>query len=105
MKHLLPALLMIRLLFLSCGKRDDRIKLLLWNFGGTPPMIEWVRARVDSFNATHPGLRVVQSQKSWNMIRELLYTNTTRLDPIALEENFCTVGESGRPCEIDISVA
>jgi multiple sugar transport system substrate-binding protein len=75
MKRILTVILMITLLFLSCGKKDDRVELLLWNFGGTPPMIEWVRARVDSFNATHPSVRVVQSQKSWNMIRELLYTN------------------------------
>jgi multiple sugar transport system substrate-binding protein len=75
MKHVLVALLIVSTLFLSCGPKDDRVELLLWNFGGTPPMIEWVRARVDSFNATHPGIRVVQSQKSWNMIRELLYTN------------------------------
>ncbi len=75
MKQRLAAALLISLFLLSCGKKDDRIELLLWNFGGTPSMIEWVRARVDSFNATHPGIRVVQSQKSWNMIRELLYTN------------------------------
>ncbi len=66
---------MISLLFFSCGEKDDRVELLLWNFGGTESMIAWVRARVDSFNATHPGIRVVQSQKSWHMIRELLYTN------------------------------
>jgi len=75
MKHRLIPILLLVLLSLSCGKKDDVVELRLWNFGGTPPMMEWVRKRVDAFNATQTGIRVVQSQKSWNMIRELLYTN------------------------------
>ncbi|MGB6122747.1 MAG: hypothetical protein WBG80_12620, partial [Bacteroidota bacterium] len=68
-------ILLLALLSLSCGKKSDVVELQLWNFGGTPPMMEWVRGRVDAFNASQPRIRVVQSQKSWNMIRELLYTN------------------------------
>jgi multiple sugar transport system substrate-binding protein len=75
MKQTLTAVLLVLLVFLSCGKKDNVVELQLWNFGGTPPMMEWVRERVESFNAAHPGIRVVQSQKSWGMIRELLYTN------------------------------
>ena len=75
MKHKLIPVLLIPIFLFSCAEKDDGIELQLWNFGGTPNMMEWVRARVDSFNATHPDIRVVQSQKSWNMIRELLYTN------------------------------
>jgi multiple sugar transport system substrate-binding protein len=73
--HTAIALLLLPLLFLSCGKTDGVVELQLWNFGGTPPMMEWVRQRVDAFNASQTRIRVVQSQKSWNMIRELLYTN------------------------------
>jgi multiple sugar transport system substrate-binding protein len=75
MRHVLKMLFLTALLSISCGAPPDGVELQLWNFGGTPKMIEWVRARVDSFNASHNGIRVIQSQKSWNMIRELLYTN------------------------------
>ena len=75
MKHKTIGVLLLPLMLLSCGKKEDVVELQLWNFGGTPPMMEWVRGRVDAFNTTHTGVRVVQSQKSWNMIRELLYTN------------------------------
>jgi multiple sugar transport system substrate-binding protein len=75
MKPQLAATLLIPLFLQSCGSKDDVVEIHLWNFGGTTNMMEWVRARVDSFNNTHPGIRVVQSQKSWGMIRELLYTN------------------------------
>lgn len=63
------------LLLVSCGRKDDRVELHDWNFGGRPRLIEWTRQRVNSFESTHPGIRVVQSQKSWNMIRELLYAD------------------------------
>jgi len=75
MKDKLIPVLLIPIFLFSCAEKDDAIELQLWNFGGTPNMMEWVRARVDSFNSRHPNIRVVQSQKSWNMIRELLYTN------------------------------
>jgi multiple sugar transport system substrate-binding protein len=75
MKNTRTALLLAGFLALSCNAPRDGVELQLWNFGGNPRMIEWVRTRVDSFNATHQGIHVVQSQKSWNMIRELLYTN------------------------------
>ena len=77
MKRLLALLFLLSLLTVSCGKKHDGIELQLWNFGDLPALIEWVRSRVDSFQAAHPGVRVVQSEKSWNMIRELLYANLT----------------------------
>ncbi len=75
MRYILKMFLLIALLSVSCGAPRDGVELQLWNFGGAPKMIEWVRTRVDSFNASHRGIHVIQSQKSWNMIRELLYTN------------------------------
>jgi multiple sugar transport system substrate-binding protein len=63
------------LLGLSCAHRENAVVLQDWNFGGKPKMIEWLRERVDLFEQTHTGIRVVQSQKSWNMIRELLYAD------------------------------
>jgi len=75
MTHSLKLLLLTGFLAISCTAPGDGVELQLWNFGGVPKMIEWVRTRVDSFNANHQGIRVIQSQKSWNMIRELLYTN------------------------------
>jgi len=75
MKQRLIHVLLIALLSLSCGEKSDVVELQLWNFGGTPPMMEWVRGRVEAFNASQTRVRVVQGQKSWNMIRELLYTN------------------------------
>lgn len=68
-------LLLLSLFILTCGTKHDGVELQLWNFGGVPKMIEWVRARVDSFHTLHPAISVVESQKSWNMIRELLYAN------------------------------
>ena len=63
----------LALIALSCARNDQSVVLNDWNFGGRPRLIEWLRTRVDSFEVVHPGVRVVQSQKSWNMIRELLY--------------------------------
>ncbi len=62
-------------LFLTCGKRSDVVELQDWNFGGRPALIEFLRQRVYSFERTHPGIKVVQSDKSWNMIREILYAD------------------------------
>jgi multiple sugar transport system substrate-binding protein len=72
------ALLVSTLLLAGCRGSDDGVtQIEYWNFGGVPNYIDWVRARVDSFNVANPHIRVVQSQKSWNMIREILYTNFT----------------------------
>lgn len=68
-------LLLIPILFLSCGPRDTSTEIQFWNFGGTQSYLKWVRGRIDQFNRTHPGIRVVQTDKSWNMIREILYAN------------------------------
>jgi multiple sugar transport system substrate-binding protein len=62
-------------LALSCGPKDQSMRVEYWNFGGTQVFMEWIRVQVDSFNTIHPEIRIVRSQKSWNMIRELLYTN------------------------------
>jgi multiple sugar transport system substrate-binding protein len=68
-------LLLISLVTLSCGKKHDGVELQLWNFGGVPKNIQWVRARIDSFHVLHPTVRVEVSDKSWNMIREILYAS------------------------------
>ena len=75
MKRIIAAATLLALLALSCGRKEDTVELQDWNFGGKPRMIEWLRHRVDAFEQTHRGIRVVQSQKSWNMIRELLYAD------------------------------
>ena len=60
----------------GCGGGDDGItQIRFWNFGGTPNFFTWIDASVADFNATHSDVKVVKDQKSWNMIRELLYTN------------------------------
>jgi ABC-type glycerol-3-phosphate transport system substrate-binding protein len=71
MKQKILTLLILAIFSLSCGRKSDVVELQDWNFGGTPPLMEWLRQRVDSFEKTHPGIKVVQSQKSWNMIREI----------------------------------
>ncbi len=75
MNHTIRAFLIVALFSLSCGRKSDVVDLQDWNFGGTPPLMEWLRQRVDSFEKTHPGIKVIQSQKSWNMIREILYAD------------------------------
>ncbi|HTY58382.1 MAG TPA: sugar ABC transporter substrate-binding protein [Bacteroidota bacterium] len=75
MKRTMLALALCALLGLSCGTKDETVKLRDWNFGGKPRMIEWLRQRVELFEQSHAGIRVEQSQKSWNMIRELLYAD------------------------------
>jgi multiple sugar transport system substrate-binding protein len=65
----------LSLFALSCTQQHDKVELQNWNFGGLPKMIEWVRTRADTFSINHPDVRIVTSQKSWNMIRELLYAN------------------------------
>ena len=75
MKQTIMLLPILLLFSLSCGPKTDVVEIHDWNFGGMPKLIEWLRQRVDSFEKTHPGIRVVQSQKSWNMIREILYAD------------------------------
>ena len=75
MKQKLFLLLLLSLIVLTCGKRSDVVELHDWNFGGRPKLIEFLRQRVHSFENTHPGIKVVQSDKSWNMIREILYAD------------------------------
>jgi multiple sugar transport system substrate-binding protein len=72
-RHILSLLLVLSLF--SCTKRTDGIELQSWNFGGRPRQIEFLRQRVKDFEGTHPGIGVVQSDKSWNMIREILYAD------------------------------
>lgn len=60
---------------ISCGQKDDRAKVEYWAHGGLPNLNRWIKGRVIEFNETHPDIHVNLSQKSWNMIRELLYTN------------------------------
>jgi multiple sugar transport system substrate-binding protein len=91
------ALLSVSLL--SCGKKDDVVELHDWNFGGRPALIEWLRERVYGFERTHPGIRVVQSDKSWNMIREILYADFsagTGPDVVNVHANYAAeFGEAG----------
>jgi multiple sugar transport system substrate-binding protein len=67
--------MILSLVGVGCGTKDDVVELQDWNFGGMPKLIEWLRTRVDGFEKANPRIRVVQSQKSWNMIRELLYAD------------------------------
>jgi multiple sugar transport system substrate-binding protein len=71
----LHSLVLCALVALSCTPKSDVVEIHDWNFGGMPKMMEFLRERVESFERTHPGVRVVQSQKSWNMIREILYAD------------------------------
>jgi len=70
-----------------------------WNFGGRPRLMVWLRQRIESFEATHPGIKVVQSDKSWNMIREILYTSFstgTGPDVVNTHANYAAeFGEAG----------
>jgi multiple sugar transport system substrate-binding protein len=59
----------------ACSKKSDVVKLQNWNFGGLPQQTAFLRERVAEFNRTHPGIEVTQSDKSWYMIREILYAN------------------------------
>src|SRR5512142_607769 len=66
--------LLAALPFEHCSKpRPDTAEVQFWNFGGTPRFLEWVRERVDTFNATHRGIHVALSDKSWHQIREIIY--------------------------------
>ncbi|MFH0991473.1 MAG: sugar ABC transporter substrate-binding protein [bacterium] len=73
MRKILLFAFLLSLLIISCGKKSSGIELQDWNFGGRPRLIEWLRERVTLFEKTHPGIAVAQSNKSWNMIREILF--------------------------------
>jgi multiple sugar transport system substrate-binding protein len=75
MKQLSLPLVILLILAFSCARKSDVVEINDWNFGGMPKMIEYLRERVQSFERAHPGIRVIQSQKSWNMIREILYAD------------------------------
>lgn len=96
--RLLPALLLSAVL-LSCGKTSDGVEIQNWNFGGRPNLMVWLRHRTASFEQTHPGFRVSQTDKSWNMIREILYasfTTGTGPDVVNTHANYAAeFGEAG----------
>ena len=75
MKKIVLLSALFTFLFLSCGKKSDAVEIHNWNFGGRPKLIEFLRNRVTSFGEKHPGINVIQSDKSWNMIREILYAD------------------------------
>jgi multiple sugar transport system substrate-binding protein len=75
MKRTLTIAFVVTISILSCGKESNDVVLQDWNFGGRPRLIEFLRKRVSSFEQSHPGVKVVQSDKSWNMIREILYAD------------------------------
>ena len=91
--------LVLPLLLLSCGKRSDVIEIQDWNFGGRPHMMVWLRQRAASFEQTHPGIKIIQSDKSWNMIREILYASFstgTGPDVVNTHANYAAeFGEAG----------
>jgi len=91
--------LILPLMLISCGKKTDVIEVQDWNFGGRPHLMVWLRQRAESFEQTHPGIKVVQSDKSWNMIREILYTSFstgTGPDVVNTHANYAAeFGEAG----------
>jgi multiple sugar transport system substrate-binding protein len=74
-RSFLLSIFLLSITLSGCGKKDDRVELQDWNFGGSPRLIEWLRNRVNTFEKVTPRIKVVQSQKSWNMIREILYAD------------------------------
>jgi len=99
MKQKILCTLLLPLMLLSCGKKSDVIEIQDWNFGGRPHLMVWLRQRVASFEQTHPGIKVVQSDKSWNMIREILYAGFmtgTGPDVVNTHANYAAeFGEAG----------
>ena len=92
-------IILVVLVLLSCGEDDGSVKIKFWAFGGTDNHMEWAKERVDEFNRTHPDVTVIKSQKSWNMIRELLFTNFsagTGPDVMRVHANYSAeFGEAG----------
>ncbi|TSA19160.1 sugar ABC transporter substrate-binding protein [bacterium] len=75
MKRITFIAILLSLSLFSCSKKSDIVELQNWNFGGRPKLIEFLRQRVYSFEKIHPGISVTNSDKSWNMIREILYAD------------------------------
>jgi multiple sugar transport system substrate-binding protein len=91
--------LLLPLMLVSCGRKSDVVEIQDWNFGGRPRLMVWLRQRIESFEQTHPGIKVVQSDKSWNMIREILYASFstgTGPDVVNTHANYAAeFGEAG----------
>lgn len=106
MRQKLLLTLLLSLTLLTCGKRSDVVELQDWNFGGRPKLIEFLRQRVYAFEKTHPGIKVIQSDKSWNMIREILYADFSAgagPDVMNTHSNFAAeFGEAGHYYPINI---
>jgi ABC-type glycerol-3-phosphate transport system substrate-binding protein len=64
MKRIIFIAILLSLALFSCSKKSDVVELQNWNFGGRPKLIEFLRQRVYSFEKTHPGIRVTNSDKS-----------------------------------------
>ncbi len=92
-------LLLTMALFIACGSDSNIAKIQFWAFGGSPNMMKWAKERVASFNQKNPDIKVIEGQKSWNMIRELLYTNFstgTGPDVMRIHANYAAeFGEAG----------
>jgi len=92
-------LIILLTLFISCGESDKRTKIDFWAHGGVPAVTDWGKQRVIDFNRLHPDMNAIYSQKSWNMIRELLYTNfSTGTGPDVMRvhaNNAAEFGEAG----------
>ncbi len=95
----LVIMLVLSLALLSCGKKTDVVEIQDWNFGGRPHLMVWLRQRAASFEQSHPGIKIVQNDKSWNMIREILYasfTTGTGPDVVNTHANYAAeFGEAG----------
>jgi multiple sugar transport system substrate-binding protein len=98
-KSLFIPLLLLPFLFLSCAKKSNVVEIQDWNFGGRPHLMVWLRERATAFEKLHPGIKIVQSDKSWNMIREILYasfTTGTGPDVVNTHANYAAeFGEAG----------
>ncbi|UCE05099.1 MAG: ABC transporter substrate-binding protein [bacterium] len=86
-------------LLMFCGKKTDVVEITFWAHGGVPNLTTWAKQRIVEFNQTYPDIKAIYSQKSWNMIRELLYTNFstgTGPDVIRVHANYAAeFGEAG----------
>jgi multiple sugar transport system substrate-binding protein len=75
MKPKALCVILLTLVLLSCARKSNVVEIQDWNFGGRPPLMVWLRNRAAAFEKLHPGIKIVQSDKSWNMIREILYAS------------------------------
>jgi multiple sugar transport system substrate-binding protein len=63
------------ILLISCGKKENTVEVNFWAHGGGLNMNNFAKQRILEFNQNHPNIKAIFNQKSWNLIRELLYTN------------------------------